>query len=101
MKFMAMVTGIGTPIPPEQGADLVRANKEYVNERLADGTMECCYSFIDGSGFAIFNADSHEEAMDRIMEYPEFPFLIWEVKPLCDANHSFDKWIEFYEKLAG
>ncbi|NIN95371.1 MAG: hypothetical protein GTN93_09730 [Anaerolineae bacterium] len=48
----------------------------------------------------LVNADSHEEALERLLDYPLFVFFDWDVKPLSDWSHAHDKLIEFFQKLA-
>ncbi|MGB5931821.1 MAG: muconolactone Delta-isomerase family protein [Anaerolineae bacterium] len=102
MKYATRSQRNLVPIPREQGVALFQAAKEWVKARLADGTLDCVYSFADLSGgLAIGNADSHEELMDRILDYPMYPFFDWEVEPLCDFSHSMDRLIEWWQTLPG
>ena len=100
MKFLITAQPGPTPMPPQQAAGLLQATKEWINARLADGTMDCHYVFPEGGGFVISNADSHETVLDALLEYPLYPFMTWEVKALCDWSHSYDKFIELWQKLA-
>ena len=89
------------PMTPEQGLALLQAAKEWTKARLADGSMDCSYIFADTQGgFAISNADSHEELMDRLMGYPLWAFFTWEVKALGDSGPQFDRLVAFYQKVA-
>ena len=101
MKFLITGRLERAPIPPDRGAALLQAAKEWVNARIADGTIECHYVFPEGGGFTISNADSHEAVRDALLDYPLYPFMFWEVKPLCDWSQSYDKYIELYKKVAG
>ena len=101
MKYLVSVQPGTTPIPPEQAVGLYQAAKEWINAQLADGRLDCCYVFADAGGFAISNADSHEEVFDNLLAYPLYPFFDWEVKALCDWSHSYDKIIELYQRLVG
>jgi hypothetical protein len=65
---------------------------------LQDG-MECHYNFFGGGGFAISNADSHEEILGNLLSYPLYPFFVWEVVPLLDWEESIGKYIEFYQRI--
>lgn len=99
MKYL--VIGKNTvPISPEKGADLFQAAKQYIKAKIADGTYDCHYVFADTEGgFAITNADSHEEVLSGIMDYPLYPFFSWEVKPLCNWNQSYSKSAELFQKI--
>lgn len=88
------------PIPPDQGAVLLQAGKDWIKAKLADGTLDCVYNFFGGGGIAIGNAESHEDVLRDLLEYPLYPFFTWEVKPLLDMDGSLNQYIEFYKRLA-
>ncbi len=75
---------------PENYADIVRAAKEWINAKKADGTIDVVYSIVPRGGVAITNADSGEQAYDDFITYPLFPFLEWKIKILADFNHALD-----------
>jgi len=89
------------PIPPDQTVAMLQASKELVNAWLESGLADCAYGFPAGDGFCIANHDSHETLMDTIVEYPQYPFMDWEITPLVDANYSFDKFIAYFKSQAG
>jgi muconolactone delta-isomerase len=94
MKYLITGKPVNTPMPPEQELALSQAEKEWFNARLADGTVECHYTFLDEGGFAICNVDSHEALWDLLVTYPFYPFTILEVRALCDWVHASDSLIE-------
>jgi len=94
MKYLVTAQPDTTPVPPEQELALCQAEKEWFNARLADGTVECNYFFLDEGGFAICNVDSHEALWDLLVTYPFYDFSIWEVRALCDWTHASDSIIE-------
>ena len=100
MKYLITAKTIGfpgmTPTSPDVMHSLNLAARTYVKERLEEGSFECHYIFPDGGGFVIANADSHEEVMDILLGYPLYPMFVWEVKVLCDWEHSYDKFTEFW-----
>ena len=100
MKYLVIAKPGTTPMPPEQAVELNQAAKEWMKRRFADGSVECHYVFPGGGGCVIANMDSHEAVLDGLLEYPLYPFMNWEVKVLCDWSHSYDKFIEFWQKLA-
>jgi len=102
MKYLVMArTGVA-PIPPEKAPDLFKAAKEWIKTRLASGKHDCHFMFSQGgAGFSIVNANSHEELMDEILDYPLYPFLHWEVNALCDSDHSYEALVKLWQKLAG
>lgn len=100
MKFLVTGRPGPMPIPPEQAVGLFQAAKASVDAAIAEGGIDCSYLFLEGGGFVITNADSHEEALDKLLEFPLYPFTVWEVRALCDWSHGYDKFIELFQKLA-
>lgn len=101
MKYLVMARRNLVPMDPEMGVAVFQAAKEWEKAQLASGKMDLRYNYADGSGgFGIVNGDSHEEVYDRILEAPYFAFMDWEVIPLVDSSHSFDKLIELFQKMA-
>ena len=49
--------------------DFLLRTKEWVNTKLADGTLDCAYSFPAGGGFFIFNADSNEGLTKLLVDF--------------------------------
>ena len=94
MKYLVTALPGTTPIPPEQAADLYQAAAEWGEAALADGRADCLYTFADGGGIGIGNADSHEAVFGILISYPMYPFFHWEVKPLCDWGQSFQMILE-------
>jgi len=101
MKYLVTARPGTTTIKLKYGARVFEAAKEWASARLADGTFDCHYGFSDLGAFGIVNADSHEALLDGILECPVYPFFEWEVKALCDWQHTYDKNIEYFKKLAG
>lgn len=102
MKYIAIGKRNQVPLDPKMGVGLAQAAKESMKEGLADGSIDVGYMHIDGSGgFVIANADSHEEAMDALLAFPMFVFMDWQVIPLVDMSHAYDKLIELFQKMSG
>lgn len=101
MKYMVIGTRNLVPMEPAMAVNLFQAAKEWVKARLADGTLDLHYFHVDTSGgFTISNADSHEEVMDRLVDYPLYVFFDWEVICLVDWSHGYDKMIELFQNIA-
>lgn len=100
MKFLITAKPGPTPIPPERAIDLLQASIDWLKAKIADGTIDCVYNFFGGGGFSIGNGDSHEEVLGNMLEYPLYPFFVWEVIPILDMSESLEKYIAFYQKLA-
>ena len=58
------------------------------------------HGFPEGGGVAVTNADSHEDLMASMREFPLFPFVEWQVHPLVDINRSLDSAIEMFRSMA-
>ena len=101
MKFLIMGLPIPLPVPPEQGAELYQAAREWIGERLEDGRMDCAYVFAEGGGLSIVNAETHEQIFDELLSYPPYSFFKWEVKPLCDWEHTFGTIVEAFSRAGG
>ena len=96
MKFLVLATP--GPIPPP--VELVRSAQEWLDGRLSDGRIECCYGYAGGGGFSVTLADSHEELMDELLDYPLAGFVQFETRPLVGLDHAFKRFIETVERMA-
>ena len=99
MKYLTLVKQ--GPIPPEQAPALLQATREWFAAMLADGTFDCVYGFPEGGGMSISNADSHEEMLQKMREYPLFFFSEFEVRPLCDINVTVDATLAAMQRMSG
>ena len=99
MKYLTIAKPGPIPIPPDQGEKLLQASKAWIEAKLADGSIDVTYNFFGGGGFAIGNADSHEAVLADLLEYPLYPFFVWEVKPILDFDKSLQQFIAFYQKM--
>ena len=99
MKYLVIAKPGMTPIPPEHGADLLKATNDWLDAKLADGSIDVTYNFFGGGGFAISNSDSHENVLANLLSYPMYPFFEWEVKPILDREESLEQYIAFYQRL--
>jgi muconolactone delta-isomerase len=95
MKFL--VTVIPGPMPPP--VELVRQARDWLQERIDDGTFEAVYAFPHGGGVSIGENDSHEELMEELMAYPLSPFVNYEVQPLVEMDAAFDRFVPFLERV--
>ena len=100
MKFLMIAKTGTTPIPTEQGADLLQAGLEYINARMADGALDVAYNIMGGGGVGIGNAESHEELLGLLLKYPLYPFFSWEITPLLDVDESMREYIAFYNRMS-
>ena len=105
MKFLVLSKPcVGVPLPdnPEIRLALFQATKQFVENMLADGRVDCAYNFVSGQGgVTIANADSHEQLFGRIAAYPLYPFYDWEVQPIVDHPYVLGRLIGGIQKTGG
>jgi hypothetical protein len=95
MEFLVLVK----PGPAPPPVELIRSSQEWIDSRLSDGRIECCYAFAGGGGFSVTKADSHEELMDELISYPLSPFVEYEARPLVGLDAAFKRFIALAEQL--
>ena len=98
MKYLTITSPRGN-LAPEIAGGVFQAGKEWLNAGVADGTLDFVHGFPAGGGVAVANADSHEALMDRLREFPLFPFVDWDVRPLVDINQSLDSAIQLFQRM--
>ena len=101
MKYLITAQPGTTTIKIKYGVRLFQATKEWANALVEDSTFDCHYGCSGLGGVSIVNADSHEAVLDLILDCPLYPFFKWEVTALTDLNHTYDKNIEYFQKLGG
>ncbi len=97
MTFLVTTTPRRLQVPP---VALMEAAKAWINARIADKTMDCCYGLITGGGVCIINADSAEKVAQLLMEYPAYMAADWKVDALCDINKNLDQAIAMIKRAA-
>jgi hypothetical protein len=76
------------PMPPSP--ELFDASISWLDARLADGTFDCIFGFMEGGGFSIINASTHHEVLDLMTDYPLFGMVTWEVRPLLEFKEGIE-----------
>jgi hypothetical protein len=100
-KFLVTCHPISGPLPLESTVDLLRAAVDWIEARLADGSMESTYLFPDCGGVAIMEADSRGALMKLLAGYPAYPFYAWDVKVLADWRTGLENVLHCFEILHG
>jgi hypothetical protein len=101
MKFLVTVTPRQfTPMPPGAIAEMLSAQRDWLMEKLDDGTIDCAYGFIGGGGMGILNADSFEEANTIIVSSPGYPIGDNEIRPLGDFSTTIDAGVASLRRVA-
>jgi len=94
VKYLVIGNQVIAAAEHKAQADFLRRTKAWVKDKLADGTLDCAYSFPSGGGFFIFNADSHEDLMQQLIDLPIRPLSEFEIHPICDFNQATDMVVE-------
>jgi hypothetical protein len=82
MKYCVSARPGPAPPPPE----VFDAAFEWLEGKLDDGTFDCVYGYLGGGGFSVTNAESHDEVLELMAEFPLFGFSEWEVQPLLELG---------------
>ena len=93
MKYLVTISNFSArqPLPPKEEAAFIEEAKNWGEKRRADGTVDCSYYFLDSdNGFAIMNADSHEEHFQILQTSVFHQQVSWEAKPIIDAFQAVD-----------
>ncbi len=88
MKFLiTMRRRNGVMLPPEVVAGMLLAQRDWLQERLDDGTFDSAYTYAQGGGgCGIVNAGSGEELAQIAASSPLFGISDVEVLPLADIS---------------
>jgi hypothetical protein len=97
VKFLVTCRPSPTPPSPERCVVLIRAAMDWIEARLADGSMETTYLFPNRGGIAILHAESQEALMELLLDYPAYPLYTWEVQVLADWRPGFENVVRFLE----
>lgn len=105
MKFLILTKPLPGAPRQENPLAVLQAGKEWINARLAEGSVDCTYNVIGSKqgigGVAIANADSHEALAEVVLSFPAYAFYDLEILPLSDLNHFMGKAIEMTQKSMG
>ena len=105
MKFLILTKPLPGAPRQENPVAVLQAGKEWIDARLADGSLDCAYNVIGPkqgmSGVAIANADSHEALTELVLSFPAYAFCDLEILPLSDLDHFLGKAIEITQKSMG
>ena len=101
MKYMITATPGPMPPPPE----VMDAAMDWLQAKLDDGTFDCVYGFLEGGGFSVVNAGSHNEAFHLMADYPLFGMVSWGIRPVMELREEYEtirgKLVEAQAAMAG
>ena len=85
MKFLVTVRRRdGVPAPREAVAGMLHAQRDWMQEKLDEGTFDTAYTFAQGGGgIGIVNAETGDELNEIITSSPLFGISEVEVQPLA------------------
>jgi len=92
VRFLVIDRGGTLELSPSEGEALFMAARDWVKQMMDKGKIELGYAMAGEMASAmIYNVDSHEELDDLLQEYPLSNYSVFEIYPLSDALHSFEK----------
>jgi muconolactone delta-isomerase len=100
MKFLVIVTPRQVPLPPGVIADLLEAQKAWLNEQIANGTLESVHGIVGGAGVGIANVDSHEQMHALLVSSPAFPLADYDVRAIGDFAANIDAGVASLRRAA-
>ena len=94
MKFLVIQKPIAGATWPEDRLAFWESAKQWANNLLSDGTLDCAYNLPAGGGLGVVNASSHEQLTEILASNPGSAVVSYEIHPLSDVNHLFDLAIQ-------
>lgn len=92
MKFLVIDRGGTIDVTAVVAEDPFTMARDWVREMMDKGKIETAYALAgEMASVMIFNADSHEELDDMLQDYPLSNYSVFEIYPLSDALHSYEK----------
>jgi hypothetical protein len=101
VKFLVTCRLTQMPLSRERSVVLIRAAMDWIEARLADGSMETTYLFPNCGGVAIMHAESHDALLEMLLGYPAYPLYTWEVQVLADWRAGLENVVRFLEVSQG
>jgi muconolactone delta-isomerase len=98
VKFLVTVTPKDTQLPPQAIAQILARQRDWIGQKLSDGTMETAYAFPTGGGVSIVNAESAEALNAALLSAPVFSIASFNVSPLGDPNTVLSSAVEALER---
>src|SRR5712692_863657 len=87
------------PFPPEAIAGILAGQRDFIREKITDGTFDAAYGFPQGGGgIAIVNADSAEELSDILTSSPVFAIAEQTVLPLAEIDVTLGNSIQAMQR---
>lgn len=102
MKYLVTVKRRDSvSLPPEAISGILSAQRDWIRDRVADGTFDLAYGFPQGGGgIAIVNADSGEELSEILASTPVFGIADQSVQPLAELDVTLGNAIQALQRAA-
>jgi muconolactone delta-isomerase len=102
MKYLVtMRRRDGVQVPPDALAGMLLAQRDWLQEKAADGTFDAVYTFAQGGGgVAIANVDSSEALTELVTSSPLFGTSNIELQPLAEIA-ALELIAEALRRVAG
>jgi hypothetical protein len=88
-------------LSPDVMAEVLSLQRQWIHDRVDDGTIETIYGFPQGGGVAVINAESGEELTSLLIGSPAYLTLDWEIRPLGDIDLVLASAIDMFQEVAG
>lgn len=92
VRFLVIDRGGTLMLPPAEAQTIFSSAGDWVRHMMDQGKIEMAYAMAGQmASVMVFNVDSHEELDDMLQDYPLSNYSVFEIYPLSDALHSFEK----------
>jgi muconolactone delta-isomerase len=103
MKYLVtMRRRDGVPVPLEAIPGMLLAQRDWLDEKIQNGTIDVSYGLPQGGGgLAIVNADTPEQLAGILTESPLFALTNIEIQPLADVHVTLETAASALQRMAG
>jgi len=99
MKFLIIDRGGTIELPPSEVEAIFMRARDWVKEKMDEGKIENAYALAgEMSSMMVLNVNSHEELDDALQDYPLSNYSVFEIYPLSDALHSYEKAAQAFKQ---
>lgn len=99
MKFLVIDRGGTLTLPSPEAQTIFSSARDWVKQMMDGGKIETAYAMAGQmASVMIFNVGSHEELDDMLQDYPLSNYSVFEIYPLSDALHSFEKASQIFSR---
>ena len=88
MKFLVTGTQITPATDFQTQISYLEESKKWVHKGLKNKTLDNAFSFPNGGGLFILEAESNEELMERLLSFPLRHLSHFDIQPLADFEDA-------------